>query len=164
MDSQETTEYTKWITKAGLLLALTLVIQMLGFPQFVTGPLVNMMLILSAFFVGGLGGSLIGGLTPWIAFTRGILPPPLAPLIPFIIVGNIILVLSFYFLQNKNRYLAIITGAILKYAILAVGVRFLVDVPPKIAKMMQIPQLLTAVTGGLLALFIIKFIRRADIS
>lgn len=163
MDSQETMEYTKWITQAGLLLALTLVIQMLGFPQFVTGPLVNMMLILSAFFVGGLGGSLIGGLTPWIAITRGILPPPLAPMIPFIIAGNIVLVLSYYFLQNKSKYLAIITGAAVKYAILTVGVRFLVDVPPKIAKMMQIPQLLTALAGGFLALFIIKFIKRADI-
>ena len=112
MDSQETMEYTKWIAKAGLLLALTLVIQMLGFPQFITGPLVNMMLVLSAFLVGGLAGSLIGGLTPLIAIMRGILPPPLAPMIPFIIVGNIILVLSYYFIKDKNNYLAIITGAL----------------------------------------------------
>lgn len=155
--------YTKWIARTGMLLALTLVIQFVGFPQPVTGPLINMMLLVSASLVGCLGASLIGVLTPWIAFMRGILPPPLAPMIPFIIVGNIVLVLSFYFLGKKNKYIGIITGAILKFLVLAGGVKFVAGLPPNVAKVMQVPQLLTALAGGLLALFFIKIIERLDL-
>ncbi|MBM7622848.1 ECF transporter S component [Sporohalobacter salinus] len=152
--------YTKWITRTGLLLALTLVIQMMGFPSVVTGPLVNMMLFTAVHLVGWLGASLIGGVTPWLALVRGILPPPLAPLIPFIIAGNIILVSAYYFMLGRNNYLGIGLAALLKFAILSSGVRFLVKLPPKVAQMMQMPQLLTALTGGFLALVLVKLLDR----
>jgi uncharacterized YccA/Bax inhibitor family protein len=151
--------YTKWIARTGLLMALTIVIQMFGFPPFITGPLVNMMLFISTYLLGGLGGALIGSLTPWIALLRGILLPPLAPMVPFIIAGNITLVVIYHLLQKKNKYLGIGLASLLKFTILTSGVRFLVNLPPKIAKVMQFPQLLTALAGGLLALTLIKILR-----
>ena len=78
----------KWLARTAILLALTLAFQMIGLPQPVTGPAVNAMLLISGTYVGALGGIIIGLLTPLIAFARGILPPPLAPMIPFIMLGN----------------------------------------------------------------------------
>jgi uncharacterized membrane protein len=133
------------------------------------------MLIVSTFILGWLGGVIIGGLTPWIALVRGILPLPLAPVIPFIIAGNIAFLLSYYFIgkfsfrflpesiKNIGSFLGIALGAVVKYLILAAGVRFFVEVPPGITKMMQIPQLLTALAGGVLALIFINFLNRAGI-
>ncbi|MGI6486166.1 MAG: hypothetical protein ACOX15_07705 [Tepidanaerobacteraceae bacterium] len=72
----------RWITRTAILLAITLAFQMLGFPQVVTGPAVNGMLLISGTYVGGIGAVIIGLLTPFIAFMRGILAPPLAPMIP----------------------------------------------------------------------------------
>ncbi|GAB6098329.1 hypothetical protein JCM16358_02080 [Halanaerocella petrolearia] len=155
--------HTKWIARTGILLALTLVVQMMGFPFFITGPLVNMFLFISVSLVGGIGGALVGGLTPWIALVRGILPAPLASVIPFIILGNVVLVMTYYLANKSNRYLAVVGAAGFKYAILAWAVKSVVKVPPKIAQMMQIPQLLTALTGGLLAIFLIKILKRSNV-
>ncbi len=151
-------DYTKWLTKTALLLALTLVFQMIGFPQPVTGPLINMMLFISATISGLLGGILIGALTPWIAFVRGILPAPLAPMIPFIMAGNAVLVVSYFGLKRVNQYLAVIVASVIKFAVLALAVNFLVEVPEQIAAMMQLPQLLTALAGGVLALVLLRLL------
>ncbi|MBA7583593.1 hypothetical protein ES708_25539 [subsurface metagenome] len=61
-----------------LLLAVALVVQMGGFPQPITGPLVNTILYLAALLVGSWSGIIIGICTPVMAFMRGILPPPLS--------------------------------------------------------------------------------------
>ena len=146
----------RFLTRTAILLAIALVIQMGGFPQPVTGPLVNTVLYLSAMIVGWFGGVLIGICTPVIAALRGILPPPLAPLIPFIALGNGILVIIFYFLKSKNNIIAIIMASLAKFLILASAVNFLVQVPPKVAQMMSLPQLITALVGGAIALLAAK--------
>ena len=155
---------TKWLTRTAFLLAITLVFQMGGFPQFITGPLVNTMLYLSAMLVGWQGGILIGVLTPFIAAVRGILPPPLAPLIPFIALGNSLMVILFYWLRPKNRIIAIVIASLLKFLLLAGAVNLLVQVPPVVAKMMSIPQLINAIAGGALALVVIILLKKANIN
>jgi hypothetical protein len=57
-----------------LLLAVALVVQMGGFPQPITGPLINTVLYLSGLLVGSWSGIIIDIYTPVIAFTRGTLP------------------------------------------------------------------------------------------
>ena len=69
----------KFITRTGILLAVALVVQMGGFPQSITGPIINTVLYLSVLLVGSWSGIIIGICTPVIAFMRGILPPPLCP-------------------------------------------------------------------------------------
>jgi ABC-type Co2+ transport system permease subunit len=49
-----------FITRTAILMALTLVIQMMNLPQYATGPLVNTMLYVAAVFVGVWGGVAIG--------------------------------------------------------------------------------------------------------
>ncbi|MEN3185141.1 MAG: ECF transporter S component [Atribacterota bacterium] len=154
----------RWITGTALLFALVLVIQMLGFPQLVTGPLVNMVLLLATIFQGIGSGVIIGFFTPWIAFSRGILPPPLAPMIPFIMVGNAVLVIIFGAFLTRRTFLwkivGIIAGALVKYLLLSQAVTFLVKVPGPVAQAMQIPQLVTALLGGTLALGLEQVLRR----
>ncbi len=159
----------KWLARTAILLALTLAFQMMGLPQPVTGPAVNAMLLLSGTYVGAFGGIVIGLLTPVIAFARGILPPPLAPMIPFIMLGNAALVILYLFLRNMlgKKYIgcgaAIICGAVVKFLILSGAVRFIVSVPPPVAKAMQIPQLFTAIVGGIVAVLIEKILDNTQI-
>ncbi len=137
--------------------------QMLRMPQYITGPVVNMMLIMAALIVSQWSGIFIGAVTPYIAFIAGILPAPLAPIIPFIMAGNAAYVLLFSLLKHINQYLGILVASLVKFAILALAVHFLIDVPPPIAQMMQFPQLITALTGGYLALFIVRELRKRDL-
>ena len=151
------------LTKLALLLALTLAFQMFGFPQPITGPAVNAMLILSTFYLGPFGGAIIGMLTPVAALMRGILAPPLGPAIPFIVGGNWAYVFAFAGIVNRNKYLALLVGAGLKFLILAGAVQFLLSVPAPVAKALQVPQLVTAVTGGAVALIVWPILQRANI-
>lgn len=150
----------RWLTRTAILLALTLAFQMLGFPQMFTGPMVNAMLLLSNAYVGGIGAVIIGMLTPWIAFVRGILAPPLAPMIPFIMLGNAIFVIAYLISREKlgkshiSSGAGLILGAFLKFLILSSAVEFIVSVPPHVAKAMQIPQLYTAILGGIVAIIV----------
>ncbi|NPV53766.1 MAG: ECF transporter S component [Firmicutes bacterium] len=166
MDDRNT-RTVKFITQTAVLLAITLAVQMLGLPQPFTGPAVNAMLLLTCIYVGIAGGVIVGLLTPWIAFLRGILAPPLAPMIPFIMLGNAVLVIVFGLARRfwgkgvAGSAAGIVIGAIVKYLVLSSAVRFLVEVPPKIAVAMQTPQLVTALVGGVAALVIERALNAA---
>ncbi|GAB4113170.1 MAG: hypothetical protein Kow00103_04610 [Candidatus Caldatribacteriota bacterium] len=153
----------QWLTRTAILLALALVFQMGGFPQLITGPGINAILFLSALSVGWSGGILIGICTPIVAAMRGILPPPLTPLIPFIALGNGVLVILFFWLQKKNKFLGVIIASTIKFLILVTAVNLLVQVPDKVAQIMSFPQLITAVTGGLIALLIAQAIKSSGL-
>ncbi|MEN3184245.1 MAG: ECF transporter S component [Atribacterota bacterium] len=154
----------RFVTSTGILFALVLVVQVLGLPQMVTGPLVNAMLLLATVFVGMASGVLIGLFTPWVALLRGILPAPLGPMVPFIMLGNAALVVVFGLFRRKEGLLPEVTGMVLgafvKYLVLSQAVRFLVTLPPRVAQMMQIPQLITALLGGAVALLLSRALRR----
>ena len=153
----------RWLSRTAILLAIALVFQMGGFPQFITGPLINAVLYLAAMIVGWQVGMLIGILTPVIASIRGILPPPLTPLIPFIALGNSILVILFFWLQSKNKIAGIIIASLAKFLLLVSAVKLVVQVPPAIAQMMSLPQLITALAGGAIALVLAHFFKKTNI-
>ena len=158
----------RWVSRTAALFALTLVIQLIGLPQPITGPLVNAFLLLATMIVGVSSGILIGLFTPWVAFSRGILPAPLGPMIPFIMLGNATLVVIFFLitLRRKNNIgfmgLGIVVGSVAKYLVLSQSVAFLVSVPPAVAKAMQLPQLITALAGGAIALIIKQALIRTN--
>lgn len=171
----------RFLVRTAILLALTLAFQFAGLPQPITGPAINAMLILATIFVGPLGAIIIGCLTPWLAFVRGIMG--FAPLIPYIMVGNALYVLSFYFLRQSLRKIlkngsselfgasvngfisggaGVLLGAFLKFLMLSSAVKYLIaDVKPKIAQAMQLPQLYTALLGGAIALVVAAAIIRS---
>lgn len=150
----------------GLFVALTISFQMLGFPQFITGPIVNSMLLLAALFGGPTSGILVGIMTPWIAGARGILPPPLLPMIPFIMLANSTYVMTFFlcrkaFQKEAGTVIGGIAAAIMKYLVLAAAVRFIIQVPGPIAQAMQIPQLITALIGVGVAVSVARVLQTA---
>ena len=156
---------TKLITRTGVLLALTIGLQLLsrslGSTILFTGSLVNMMLIIAVEILDWQGGVSLGVFTPIIAFLLGIMKFPLV--VPFIIVGNSVLVLGYYFLKSYNSYLALVVGAVAKFLVLAITVEYVLQVPPPIVQIMQLPQLYHALLGGMLAILFIKVLHRTDI-
>lgn len=170
MTKQNMTKHNKTmilLTRTSVLLALALVFQ-IGFTQFaqpVVGPLVNMTLLIAAVVVGSLPAIVIGCLTPLMAFVLGIMP--LLPLVPFIMLGNMLLILSFNLIRRAlpkyGEIYGVIVAALLKFAFLAVSIRYLVTffmekVPPKIIAAFSLPQLYTALIGGFLAIIIVKYL------
>lgn len=165
------------IVYSALFLAIAITFQTLGrnipqINQFLVGPIINSILILTTFICGIWWGIGVGILTPLLAWLVGQLATPLAPFIPFIMVGNIIYVFLFsLFMKGElvKKSVGILFGAILKFAFLSIastkliiliGIKF----PPKIAKAlansMSFPQLITAIIGGILALILIELLRK----
>ena len=107
----QTTTLTKiniiYLTKFVLLLVIATFAPAIGFhSQWITGPIVNAVLILSVFMVGARGALLIGMLPSTIALSTGLLSVVLAPMIPFIIISNSILILilsSLLFVYRKTK-------------------------------------------------------------
>jgi hypothetical protein len=108
--------------------------------------------------LGITGGAIVGALTPWVAYLRGILPPLLAPLIPFIMLANIVLVVVFGILAKGNPWLGLGAGALCKYGVFVVAINFLFTFPPQLAQAFQLPQLITAFAGGAIALTVYRML------
>lgn len=145
-----------------VLLSITMAAPLLH-NQIITGSLVNAMLFISVAVSGLFGASLICLLPSIFALYTGTLPFSLAPLIPFIMAGNLILVLTFYFFRKYNYWLGAISASLLKFLFLFIASSviinyFLSGTAAKAATVMfSWPQLLTALSGGVLAYLILKF-------
>ena len=109
---------------------------------------------------------LVGLVPSVVAFSIGLLPAVLLPMIPFIMIANMILVLVFSFLKDKNYWLGMVSAAFLKFGFLfivsSIVVNFFITKPvgEKIAMIMSWPQLLTALVGGLIAYLFIRTIKK----
>jgi hypothetical protein len=175
---------SQFIARLAILLALTLLVQMLGLPQPITGPLINMFLFLTLWILNLKAAVLLGVLTPLIAAWRGQLPAVLFPMVPFIGLGNAVLVISFrvtryYFARFLNRVsqrhpllvnvFCITSGAILKFTVLYLSANVLIPylvgsiLPEKVILMMSTPQFITAMIGGILALVLYQFFRKISL-
>ena len=157
MNSSKENRKIKFITYAAVLLAIAALFPALKLPQYITGPVVNFVLIIATYILGVAGGVTVGSFTPWVAFIAGLMPLIILP--PIIMVGNAVYALSFGLLKRfkwPGMIAGIIVGAVLKYAFLSFSVRHIVKVPPKLVNMLSLPQLFTAIAGGILALIIIK--------
>ena len=100
------TQHIRYLTRSAILLALAMSVQMLWLPQPITGSAVNTVLYITALSAPPAYGVTVGALTPIVALWRGILAPAAAPLVPFIAVGNAILVVIFWFSQRMLVWLA----------------------------------------------------------
>ena len=134
--------------------------------QIITGTIVNATLFVTTAILGTRMGILVGLIPSIIALSVGTLSPVLAPMIPYIIISNAILILTFNFFKNKNHWLAIVLSSFLKFLFLYASSIFIVDLlfNKNIAKnvmiLMSWPQLLTALLGGLLATLFLDFYKK----
>jgi len=136
--------------------------------QFITGSIVNATLLIAVALLGMRDGILIGLIPSSIALATGLLPAVLAPMIPFIIVGNAIMVVIFGYLRGKNYWLGLVSGSVLKFAFLfgtsSIVANLLINeqLAGKVAVMMSWPQLVTALAGGLLAYGFLRGTRKLE--
>jgi len=160
-----------------ILLTMAVCAPLFGFhSQWVTGPIVNMALILSVFTLGIRGAFLIGLLPSTIALGAGLLPAILAPMIPFIIISNCLFILVLDYFKNRlsdkeiaavDYFLAIFVSAGLKYLFLlstskiVAGLLLKQELAAKAADIMSYPQFFTALIGGVLAGGALKILKNA---
>lgn len=136
------------------------------YSQPVTGAIVNATLFVSAVLLGTQSAILIGLIPSLIALSVGLLPIALAPMVPFIITGNAILILVFGFFKKKNYWLGVISAGVLKFLFLFSSSSIVIDlilkkeIAQKAAAMMSLPQLFTALAGGAIAYLILKSVKK----
>jgi hypothetical protein len=163
---EKTKKDVAWITRSGLLLACLIVVQLIPFPapfkQLITGPLVNMVLLIAAMSIGLLGGIVLAILSPVLAQilqTHSILGP-LFFVIPFIMLGNMVYVLFFHWFRGKKDNIVLVSiglilGSVLKFFVLYLAVTIIIkNLPLPLKTAMGITQLYTALGGGVLAITI----------
>jgi hypothetical protein len=167
------------ITFAGMFIALLVIVQaatvQLG-NTIVTGSLVNAILVVAILTTSYFPAVATALVSPVLATLIGI--GPTWAIVPFIALGNLTLVLVWGTLgrSGKGSYislrkvLALIVAALLKFAVLLVGVTKLaipviLAIPEPKASVMSaafsLPQLITASIGGVIALLIIPVIQKA---
>lgn len=154
--------------QTALFVALLVVVQAATMPMgstIVTGSAVNLLLILSVMLCGLPSGLTVAVMSPIIARFFGI--GPLWGIIPFIILGNIALVLAWHLIGNLSKIrrlfaysAALAAAALIKFAVLYVGIvkiaiPLFLNLPEQqamvISGMFSVPQLITAGIGGLAA-------------
>lgn len=158
----------KFIVLAGIALFLPFFIHL----QWITGPVINAILILILFLVG-IRSALVVALVPSLmALAGGLLPAVLAPAVPFIMISNVIFILSIdWFYKNakdivRGYWLGVLIGSILKFIFLFFSVNFITkllikqELAIKVIQMMSWPQLATAFLGGMIAWIILKWLKR----
>jgi len=125
--------------------------------QVITGIIVNATLFVGAYYLSTSQALLLGIVPSCMALAVGLLPPVLAPMLPFIIMGNCMLVLTFTWLKKFNFWMGGVVSAVLKCAFLY-GMSFIVtglilnkQVAVSAAEMMGVIQLFTALGGAVLA-------------
>ena len=129
--------------------------------QILTGTIVNASLLIAVALLGMRGAVLLCFLPSIISLSFGLLPIVMAPMVPFIIMGNIGLVYIFNLLRKNNFFLGLIPAALIKFSFLFLVSNFIISffikqaVADKIAVMMSYPQLITALMGGVIAYLLI---------
>ncbi len=146
--------------------------------QIITGSLVNMTLIVSVPFCGLAGSVSVGVISSVLATLLG-MNLPLPQMLPIVAIGNVVIVTIMWFFFKKATtdnifsfkiaFAGILVGSILKASFLWVGVAFII-IPlftpsPQLATVLLLnfswPQLITATLGGILALSLIRPLKKA---
>jgi hypothetical protein len=162
----------RMLTRTAVLLAVVVVVQMVGrsLPNsnFIVGPIVNMCLLIATMTAGVGGGITIAVLSPFTSLINNNAPAAAAllPFAPIIAVANVIFILVFYFMYNKNKYIGWVSAAVLKFGFLFLSIRVFMNIfefpkfSEKLITIFSVPQLITALIGGFVALPIILAVKK----
>jgi len=138
--------------------------------QMITGPLVNAILFITVVMMGTQAAIAVALVPSLVSLSTGLLPPVLAPMIPFIMFGNVMLIFTFDYFRKKNFWLGIVAAALVKYVFLfstssvVIGLLLKKEIASQVALMMSYPQLLTALVGGVIAyLFLVTLTNKGSL-
>jgi len=146
-------------------LGIAVIVPMFG-NQFATGPIINAVLFIATVLLGIEKALFICLVPSVVAMSVGLLPIVLSPMIPFIMISNVLMVLIFNALKDKNYWLGMIASSVLKFiflyssSFLVVNLIIKKDIVSAISAMMSWPQFLTALSGGILAYIFLKIIKK----
>lgn len=134
--------------------------------QLATGPIINALLFIAAIMLGVEKALFICLIPSVVAMSVGLLPIVLAPMVPFIMISNVLMVLVFNILKDRNYWVGIIASSFLKFvflyssSFLVINLVIRKELASNISLMMSWPQLLTALAGGVLAFIFLKIIKK----
>jgi len=134
--------------------------------QLATGPIINALFFIAVIVLGAEKALFISLIPSVIALSAGLLPIIFAPMIPFIMIGNAILILTFNSLKDKNYWIGVVLSSFLKFifiyssSFIVINLIVKKELASNISSMMSWPQLLTALMGGVLAYFFLKIIKK----
>ncbi len=162
---------TKAVTQFLALATVATVLPFFIHLQWLTGPIVNAILIITLFVVGVRSALVLCLIPSLMALSGGLLPAVLAPVVPFIMISNVILVLSVdrisdFISGDKGYWYGVVIGAGLKFIFLFASVGFISrllaqnTLAVKVAQMMSWPQFATALIGGAIAWAVLKRLKR----
>ena len=169
---------TLWVAQTGIFLALLVALQWAtsSMSTFVTGSIVNLILVLSVMLCGLWSGVTVAALSPVFAVVFGIMVR--WELAPFVMIGNVAFVAIWFFIGNlktkEQTYLhvlkdmtALILAAVVKFMILWLGiVHFVAPVILELPAAAPVyfnfswPQLVTALIGGSVALNLLPVMKK----
>lgn len=149
---------TQQITTTALLLAICLISQYFkNLSVYITGPIINAVLILAVLSAGLYSGILLAVITPVTAFffTGSPIMAAIPLMFPAIMAGNLVIVFFTYFFQNKITFkyhlaTGLVLGSIVKALVLGVLVAFVLipafggNVADKLPKPEMLPKVLAA--------------------
>ena len=149
---------TKQITATALLLALMIISQYFkNLSVYITGPIVNAILIIATIGIGLGSGLLLSIISPITAFflTGSPLMAGIPLLFPTIMLGNCILVISIHFFMQKQSFtyrlpVGMILGSICKAAFMGIVIVYVLfplfgqNVSAYLPKPEMLPKILTA--------------------
>lgn len=115
--------YTKFIARTGVLLALCVVVQLAVSGQWVKGPLVNTILLLAVMTTGLSGGVLVAILNPLLVFfIAAPAPMKLCPqILPVVMIGNVVLVVIAWLLRKPLHGIVGLTAAAVAKGLVMMG-------------------------------------------
>ena len=140
--------------------------------QLITGSIVNALLFISVVILGLESALLLCFLPSVISLFTGLLSFALAPMIPFIIMGNMILVFVFNKFRNpstllraSNFWQASVLAAFLKFAFIWTAGMILANsilhgILKPVMIMISWPQFATAIAGSCIAYLFLKLIKK----
>lgn len=175
----DTKKQLLWVTRTGIMLALLIVLQTAAASTgnvILTGSIVNMMLIISVMVCGYTSGLTVAVTSPVLAKLLGI--GPLWEIIPFILLGNIVLATLWHVIGNRQMgsrkstalVVALIIAGVGKFltlyiTIVRIAIPFFLQLPPPqavvISNMFSLQQLLTASIGGAVAVLLVSRLKKA---
>lgn len=168
-----------WITRTAVMLALLVVVQYVTSfipkpaQQYITGSCVNAVLAVTVLMCGFWSGAAVAAVSPFVAFLFGI-GPQLLPIVPAIAAGNLVFVGLLHLIHGSTpklltKLLAWLAAAVGKFtALYLLVVQLLCNVLPlkqpqidTFTAMFSLPQLITALIGGGVAILIIPVLKKA---
>lgn len=173
-----------WITRTAVLIALLLTIQFFTAPlgnQYITGVAGNLIMIVSLLTCGLTTGLTVAVISPVCASLMSF-GPAFPPLVPFIALGNALLIIAWFVLSLFNKpdrsalkqkaigYVIAVAAAVVKFltlyaGIVKIAVPYMLDLNEKQSAMLTLtfsyPQIITATIGGVIALTVVPPIQKA---